>query len=248
MNPAVVPTGCNEHANRYAIYAVDSRQAIIALAEEPRFLSIAPDMGLVDLKASDDLTFPDIKKLSSTFSRTIMKNPDLDRIAFMTVTSTWIKSTFIANGIIRNDIDGILTDFPESVSIWSRNILNKNGTHELYLEGCGSNPKGGQVPNVTTSLDYNKCIDVAIRLQELKFTLDEHGDLAYKHDSNEFSCAGGNSRKCFNCQSPARYGTDKNVARFNKVIPACELEDVMIKAGVNNDSGSPKFQLQGCSR
>lgn len=245
VNPAVVPTGCDEHANRYAIYAIDSRQAIIALAGEPRFLSIAPDMGLVDLRAADDLTFPDIKKLSHAFSLTVTKKPDHDRIAFMTVTSTWMKSTFVANGVIRKDMNGIITDYPESVGIWSASILNKNGTHQSYPEGCGSNPKGGQVTNVVTAMDYKRCIDAAIRLQEFEHTLDEDSSLVGDNEKNECCASGCNKR--FNCQSPARYGTDKNTARFNKVMSACELEDLMAKAGVTNDSGGPKFPLQGCS-
>ncbi|CBN77500.1 conserved unknown protein [Ectocarpus siliculosus] len=53
VNPVVVPSGCAEHANIYAIYAVDSRQVLNALLMEPRFLSMTPDTGLVDLTAEE---------------------------------------------------------------------------------------------------------------------------------------------------------------------------------------------------
>ncbi|CAM9668946.1 unnamed protein product, partial [Hapterophycus canaliculatus] len=53
VNPIVVPSGCAEHANLYAIYAVDSRQVLKALLSEPRFLSMTPDTGLVDLDAEE---------------------------------------------------------------------------------------------------------------------------------------------------------------------------------------------------
>merc|ERR1712151_62186 len=155
-----------------------------------------------------DLTFPDIKKLSHAFSSTVTKKPNLDRIAFMTVTSTWMKSTFVANGIIREDINGIITDYPESVGIWSLGVLNKNGTHQSYPEGCGSNPKGGQVANVITAMDYERCVDAAIRLQEFEHALDEDSNLVGTNEKHE--CCASCSNKCFSCQSPARYGTDEN--------------------------------------
>ena len=208
-------------------------------------MSIAPDTGLVDLTAADDLTFPDIKRLARAYSLREMENPSMNRIAFLTVTSTWFKSTFVDNGVIREDSDGIITDYPESIGIWSTSILNKNGPHELYHQGCGSNPKGGQVANVLTATDYNKCIDAAIRLQELEYSLNDDGSIVGSNSNFEFCEAG--SKACFNCQSTARYGTDKDVVRFKKVMNACELEKLMIQAEVTNKSGGPKFPLQGCS-
>ena len=250
VNPALVPTGCDEHANRYAIYAVDSRQAINALAGEPRFLSIAPDMGLVDLTAADDLTFPDIKALSVAYARDMslsgVAEPALDRIAFITVTSTWLKSSFVPNGIIRQDQDGIITDYPVSTGIWSNSILNKNGTtHDTYPQGCGSFPTGGQVSNVDSAADYNTCIDAAIRFQEAEYEVLE-GEQVGGFASFENCIAG--KKECFDCQRPARYGTDKNVARFNRVLTACELENIMVAAGLTDENGGPKFKLQGCSQ
>jgi hypothetical protein len=51
INPALVPSYCDKHANQYALYLIDSRAAVNALAGEPRFLSIAPDNGLSDLES-----------------------------------------------------------------------------------------------------------------------------------------------------------------------------------------------------
>jgi hypothetical protein len=211
-------------------------------------------MGLTDLTAADDLTFPDIKALAAAYAAdTILsgiENPTLDRIAFLTVTSTWMKSTFVANGIIREDDDGIITDYPESTGIWSTSILNNmknNGPHPTYPEGCGSNPRGGQVVNVNSVSDYNTCIDAAIRLQEAEYTIDNvNGDQVGEYADSE-SCS-NSIKTCFDCQTKARYGTDKSIVRFNKVLSACELESLMVTAGVTDESGGrPKFPLQGCS-
>ncbi len=251
VNPAIVPTGCDEHANRYSIYAVDSRQAILALAGEPRFLSIAPDMGLADLTAADDLTFPDIKKLVGAFANNShlsgVEHSKLDRVAFLTVTSTWLKSTFVPNGVIRQDSDGIITDFAESIGIWSEEILNKRRRHEQFSDGCGSIPTGGEVVNINSASDYNRCIDAAIRLQELEYSIDDNnGDQVGSLASFE-TCSMLGSKTCFPCQRKARYGADKNTVRFNKVLEACELEKLMVEASIIDDEGGPKFKLQGCS-
>ena len=274
VNPAVLPTGCDEHANRYSIYATDSRQALLALAGEPRFLSIAPDMGLTDLLVDDDLTYPDIKKLAktytknSTLSRLKVGGDDIQisKIAFLTVTSTWYKSTMIPNGIIRlNEKDGgtSITDYPESTGIWSKSILNKKGSHPLYPDGCGSNPNPtrGDISGVNTSYDYMKCIDAAIRLQEAEYEYDE--SIGSHISSNELyremefcqpqdtasSSSSFGKKNCYTCQRLAQYGTDgKTIARFNQVFDACTLEEIMISAGVVNETtGKVKFPLQGCS-
>ena len=250
VNPALYPTGCDEHANRYAIYAVDSRQAINALAGEPRFLSIAPDMGLADLTAADDLTYPDIKNLAKACSANMelsgIESPDSDCIAFLAVTSTWLKSTFIPNGVIRMDSDGIVTDCPESTGIWSTSVLNLNGDHPCCPEGCGSDPNGGQVGNVTSAADYSLCIDTAIRLQEAEYSIDGDVDQVGALQSSEVCFA--DNKTCFTCDTLARYGTSKTTVRFNKVLSACELEELQVAADVVDADGGPKFTLQGCSK
>jgi hypothetical protein len=53
-NAVVVATGCREHANLYHVYAVDVRQVSHILGDEPRFLGISSDAGLVDLAAAED--------------------------------------------------------------------------------------------------------------------------------------------------------------------------------------------------
>ena len=251
VNPAVIPTGCDEHANRYAIYAVDSRQALVALAGEPRFLSIAPDMGLASLTAADDLTSPGIKALARTYMQQQNSadsvSMNLDRIAFLTVTSTWFQSSsFAENGIIREDEqDGIITDYPESIGIWSRKVFHKASNEDQslrYPEGCGSNPAGGSVKKVDTAMEYRHCIDAAIREQE---------QLSATNIQDDETMTGRHFGQ-FVCQKPARYGTDKNTARFNQIMTACELEELMIRAGIVQDSTPegktrPKFPLPGCS-
>lgn len=95
INPALLPTHCDKHANQYSLYLVDSRAAFLALAGEPRFLSIAPDMGLSDLNST--YTSDAVKKLAfrkiteDLAAKNIASPPNMNRIAFLTVTSTTYK-------------------------------------------------------------------------------------------------------------------------------------------------------------
>jgi len=147
VNPAIYPSGCDEHANQYAVYLADARQVINALAGEPRFLGIAPDMGQVDL--TSNFTSASIKALATAFINADLSTiapKNMDRVSFFTVTSTYKKSSMIASPPIQVLSDGtIVTDYPKSVGIWS---------------GCGPDPR------LPTPQNYSECISKAIRAAE----------------------------------------------------------------------------------
>jgi hypothetical protein len=112
-----------------------------------------------------------------------------------------------------------------------------------YWKG-GSSPFGGQVTNVTSSDDYKKCIDAAIRFQESQFLVNSNGDQQGEYVGHEFCTAG--VRRCFDCRSPARYGTDRTTLRFNKILSACQLDNLMVRAGIMVETGNTKH-LEDCS-
>ena len=84
-------------------------------------------------------------------------------------------------------------------------------------------------------------------MQEAEFGTDDNGRQVGGFFGANF-CSEGTTGTCFCCKSPARYGTDRNTARFNRVLSIFDLEALMVSAGVTNDRGDPKFLLQGCSR
>jgi len=147
VNPAIFPSGCDEHANQYTVWLVDARQLINALAGEPRFLSICPDMGLADL--TSNFTTASVVALSRQFINNdalTLAPKNMDKIAFLTVTSTYRKSTMIPSPVIETLADGtMVTDWARSVGLWS---------------GCGPNPA------LPTVQGYNECISRAIRAAE----------------------------------------------------------------------------------
>ncbi|CAN0379468.1 unnamed protein product, partial [Ectocarpus sp. 8 AP-2014] len=92
VNPVVVPSGCAEHANIYAIYAVDSRQASGRQNTQwfhafiPRFLSMTPDTGLVGLTAEETGRF--VRTLAR-HQASVEGKSDVESAAFLLVTGVW---------------------------------------------------------------------------------------------------------------------------------------------------------------
>ncbi|CAN0348577.1 unnamed protein product, partial [Pylaiella littoralis] len=117
VNPVVVPSGCAEHANIYAIYAVDSRQVLKALLMEPRFLSMTPDTGLVDLTAEE--TSQSVRTLARYQARLEGKT-DLDSAAFLIVTGVWAPGSLVDSPVLYTKENGTqVTDYPRSMAIWA---------------------------------------------------------------------------------------------------------------------------------
>jgi hypothetical protein len=87
INCNVYPSGCYEHANQYWIYLVDTRQFLTILMKEPRFLSITPDLGLVDLTVRE--TSPVVKYVAAhEISKQGKTNSSY--IGFPIVTAAWL--------------------------------------------------------------------------------------------------------------------------------------------------------------
>ncbi|CAM9286802.1 unnamed protein product [Choristocarpus tenellus] len=117
VNPVVIPSGCDEHANIYAIYAVDERQLIHALNTEPRLLSMSPDTGLVDLTAEE--TDQEVKDLARHHA-VVEGKTDMDRAAFLLVTGVYYVDTLIETPVVYTKSDGTeITDYPRGIAAWA---------------------------------------------------------------------------------------------------------------------------------
>ena len=118
INSVVMVSGCHEHANQYWLYAVDSRQFITILNNEPRFLSITPDTGLVDLTA--DQTDETVKILAQhEIDR--QNKTDSSRVAFPIVVAVWYHDSFVPSPEIQEKSGNgtMVTNFPESLARWA---------------------------------------------------------------------------------------------------------------------------------
>ena len=118
INSGVLVSGCHEHANQYWVYAVDEKQAVLVLLNEPRLLSITPDAGLVDLESSAtdevvrNLALSEIRRLG--FANTT-------HVALPIVVATWFQaSSFVPSPTVQTLEDGTqVTNYPESLALWA---------------------------------------------------------------------------------------------------------------------------------
>lgn len=118
VNPALVASGDDNDANISSIYLVDRRQAVKALLNEPRFLSMAPDVAKVDVNAAE--TDPAVRAL---IRQAIHETPGVtnsNNVTFLQVLSTWRSCHFIPSPILYTKSDGTrVTDFPRSLAAFS---------------------------------------------------------------------------------------------------------------------------------
>jgi hypothetical protein len=143
-NAVVMATGCREHANLYWVYAVDARQVLSVLAGEPRFLAIAPDAGLVDLRSEE--TDDRIRRIAARAaaarsSRGGRRAAGSDRAAATTeaeaatagdgaeadafaaiplVTGVWFHPSYVESPPYKVMEDGTkVTSYAESLALWA---------------------------------------------------------------------------------------------------------------------------------
>ncbi len=115
VNPALIPSGNALDANISSIYLVDRRQAARALLNEPRFLSMVPDLAKVDIDAEE--TSPDLRKL---LLQAIKETPGITNtknVTFLQVISVWSSCHFLPSPVLYTKPDGTrVTDFPNSLA------------------------------------------------------------------------------------------------------------------------------------
>jgi hypothetical protein len=118
VNPALVPSGDLQDANISSIYLVDRRQAARALLNEPRFLSMTPDLAKVDIDAAEtdaSLRALILQAISETAGMTNTRE-----VTFLQVISTWNACHFLPSPILYTKPDGTrVTDFPRSLAAFA---------------------------------------------------------------------------------------------------------------------------------
>jgi hypothetical protein len=118
VNPALVPTGNDLDANISSIYLVDRRQAARALLNEPRFLSMTPDLAKVDVLAPE--TDEGVRAL---IMQAIIDTPgitNMTQATFLQVISTWNSCHFLPSPVLFTKPDGTrVTDFPNSLAAFA---------------------------------------------------------------------------------------------------------------------------------
>jgi hypothetical protein len=115
VNPALIASGDDRDANISSIYLVDRRQAVRALLNEPRFLSMTPDLAKVDIDAEE--TDASTRALILQAIKETPGMTNTHQATFLQVISTWKSCHFVPSPVRYTKPDGTrVTDFPNSLA------------------------------------------------------------------------------------------------------------------------------------
>ena len=204
INPGLVATGNDNDANISSIYLVDRRQAARALLREPRYLSMVPDLGKVDIDA--DETSPDLRRLlrqAIAEDTTILAPKNQNQVTFLQVISTWKSCHFVPSPILYTKPNNgpRVTDFPNSLAIFA------NTTAAI------------------ASAPYFAAVEVAVR-NTLSLPADQPGSNDCVDNPPTFAPLGPQDQL-------TNYAVDKKTKRMNDAYRPCQFEELARRAGLN---------------
>ena len=207
VNSNVIISGCAEHANEYWVYAVDSRQVLIVLNNEPRFLSVTPDTGLVDL--TSPRTEAAVRELARHEIRQQNKT-DMAAVALPMVVSTWYNiDSYVPSPAIAILDDGTtntqVTSFEGSLALWA----GVNDADRTCGDGDGGAPADAELC-LKAQARYWRGIRQAIRKAEA-------------NREQIIRANAGRKGPPFACQSKARLGVGPDTARINYPFTTSQL-------------------------
>ena len=181
INSNVFASGCYEHANEYWFYMIDERQVLFVLNHEPRFLSITPDTGLIDLHMmskpthdprSSSILPPSLIESYQALHTFVelyleqLQSQHPDRIideryaAVPLVTAVYFNpSSHVPSPILHHLRDGTeITNYPDSLAQWAQ--VNSSDRTALYDAGCTT---------ATPSSTCTETVQAAAQLAEQRF-------------------------------------------------------------------------------
>ena len=217
INSNVFPSGCAEHANEYWIYLVDSRQVMAVLNNEPRFLSITPDTGQIDLTAEETTL-----AVKSLFAKLIEQQGKTNKsaVALPLVTAVWFQyESHVPSPVLYVKADGTqVTNFPESLAKWA-GVDDRGRTAMLDSLNCVDEtcPAEAKVAHQA----YWDGIRAAVRKAEANRPQSEEEAASYAPP--------------FRCKEKIRFGVDNDTARINSAFTAEDAMEVFKKSGYSLD-------------
>jgi hypothetical protein len=220
INPNVIPTGCYHHANEYWIYLVDTRQFITILMHEPRFLTIAPDLGLVDLSADET---GEIVRFVAHHEIQRQNKTDTSYVAFPIVTGAWYNpSSHIPAPVVYTKEDGTqITNFPQSLALWAGVIDDTECAVRSSAETFDF-----LAPGEASKLFFD-AIRKAIRHAE---------------DNPRSPEQARSDGPAMTCQKKARFGVSSEMARINYPFTPEDFEGMLQNGGYQIDFGRSVIQ------
>ncbi len=215
INCNVFPSGCYEHANQYWMYLVDTRQFITILMKEPRFLSIAPDLGLVDLTVRE--TSPVVKYIAQ-HEISMQGKTNSSYIAFPIVTAAWFNpSSHVESPVLYTLDDGTeITNFAQSLATWAGVISS---------DSCIA------AADSKDDVDSESFAFLAAEAQE-GFWKAIRKSIRSAEENRPSSSAPGPP---FQCTKDARFGVSKEMAQINYPFSPADFTAMMADGGFSID-------------
>jgi len=206
VNPSLVASGNNNDANISSIYLVDRRQAVRALLREPRYLSLVPDLGKVDIHAPE--TDESVRKLllqAIQEDTTLLAPKNTEQVTFLQVISTWKSCHFVPSPVLSTKPDGTrITDFPNSLAAFA-------GTTDAE--------------RVSNPASYNAKVDAKLRAT-LALPASEPGSQECVDNPSTFPAPTPPD-------TLTHYAVDKHTKRMNDAYRPCQFEEFARRAGLN---------------
>ena len=233
INSNVFATGCQEHANEYWVYAVDTRQAMGILNNEPRFLSITPDTGLVDLTdASGKYTTELLKNfMGNEIQKQNKSNTDV--VAIPLVTAVWFDHTsHVPSPVIETLEDGTeVTNYPQSLAKWAG--LDDALPSQLPVvskDTCVTNEDTAEEDGATgyhakSGPEKEHWDKVRSKIE------DAENNRPTEEEAQEFAPWN------WNCKKKARFGVGTDMARVNYAFAAKDLKKALKLARYDDYAG-----------
>jgi len=197
-------------------------QFLSILMKEPRFLSIAPDLGLVDLEA--DETGPVITHVSQQRAQRDGKT-DLSQVAIPLVTGAWYnQDSHVEAPVLYTKSDGTqVTNFPDSLALWA-NVTTTCQPRQgpVDTEVSCTSPTTETDDDNEYSQTYWQSIRTAIRQGEVTRTR--------ARAPSEFA----------SCDPKARFGVSPDMARLSTPLSRHEWEELLM---ATNDESSGGWQV-----
>jgi hypothetical protein len=190
------------------------------LQHEPRFLSITPDTGQIELDAAE--TDPAVKAFLLNEIKKQRKS-DVEHVALPLVTAVWFHESHVPSPPIRVHADGTeVSNFPESLSLWA----NVN-PEDRFAKKCDDEEqicKGDDAQQ-----NFWDGIRARIRTAEKnRPTLEE---------SNEFGPP-------FKCKNKVRFGASQETARVNYSFSTSEIKEKLEAIGMDVDFGQGEMTMK----
>lgn len=233
INSNVFATGCEEHANEYWVYAVDTRQAMGILNNEPRFLSITPDTGLVDLSDASGRFTTDLLKnfMQNEIQKQNKSNTNV--VAIPLVTAVWFDATsHVPSPIIDTLEDGTqVTNYPQSLAKWA-------GLDDALPSQLPVVSKDTCVTNEDSTVDDNttgyhaKSGPERDHWDKVRSKIEEaESNRPSEDEAQKFAPSN------WNCKKKARFGVSMDMARVNYAFGANDLKGALKLAKYDDYAG-----------